>query len=303
MKKNYHVLMLFIDGVGIGENDEVKNPFFKYNFSPFKKYFQFTPSLEAQAYEGKNKFIFPIDACMGVDGLPQSGTGQTSIFCGVNAPKIIGKHFGPFPYSTLHPVIRKKNLFKTFRDKSKKVFFANAYPQIFFDYISEGKRRLSVTTLSCVLSNIPLNSSTKVWQGKAITAEIINDRWNERLGYNLPKISAKTAARRLLKFTQENDLTIYEYFLTDHLGHGRNSELFEKIFFTFDEFLFTILNELNTDNTTLLICSDHGNFEDLSIKTHTINPALGISVGLHSKHLFEKIKDLSQIKSSLEEIL
>ncbi len=50
--------------------------------------------------------------CLGVEGLPQSGTGQTSIFCGVNASKIVGKHFGPYPYSTLIPIIKEKNIFK-----------------------------------------------------------------------------------------------------------------------------------------------------------------------------------------------
>ena len=53
---------------------------------------------------------------------------------------------------------------------------------------------------------------------------------------------------------------------------------------------------------TLIICSDHGNLEDLSVKTHTLNPALTISAGKHAEELFFMIKDLSQIKPAIMKI-
>ena len=76
--------MIFLDGVGIGEKDFQNNPFFKYNFRIFNEIFGQVPSLGDQFLNKNGIYIFPSDARLGVEGLPQSGTGQTSIFCGVN---------------------------------------------------------------------------------------------------------------------------------------------------------------------------------------------------------------------------
>ena len=106
----HNVLMVFIDGVGIGKEDKSNNPFFKYGFETFKKLFGLIPSLENQRLSNGTHFLFPTDATLGVEGLPQSGTGQASLFCGFNAPKFTGKHFGPYPYSTTIPILLKENI-------------------------------------------------------------------------------------------------------------------------------------------------------------------------------------------------
>ena len=95
----------------------------------------------------------------------------------------------------------------------------------------------------------------------------------------MPQISPKLAAKRLLRIAANNKFTLYEFYLTDHLGHGRDAGEFDKI-----------------------ICSDHGNFEDISVKTHTLNPALTITSGRHAEKLSERIKDLTQIKPVILEI-
>lgn len=291
--------MIFIDGVGIGENDTSKNPFIKYGFRTFEKFFGSIPHKDNSLLINNSYFLFPVDPVMGVEGLPQSGTGQVSIFCGINAPEFVGKHFGPFPYSTTIPIINEQNILKQIKQQDKKVLFANAYPKIFFDYINSGKQRLSVTSLSARLSGIKLNTVNEVRKGKALTAEITNARWKKKLNYNLKQISPKTAARRLLRLANENHFTLYEFFLTDHLGHGRIQEEFDEIYNNLDEFLLCILTELNLADMTLIICSDHGNIEDLSVKTHTMNSALTITAGKFAKPLFENIVDLSNIKPAI----
>jgi 2,3-bisphosphoglycerate-independent phosphoglycerate mutase len=296
------VLMIFIDGVGIGKEDYQFNPFFKYGFKTFTEIFGEIPSLNKQYLSSNQTFLFPTDARLGVEGLPQSGTGQTSIFCGLNAAKYVGKHFGPFPYSTLIPVIKKENILGAYLKKKQKVSFANAYPKQFFDYVQSGRGRLSVTTLSCKLSGIRLNTTTDLRRGKALTAEITNERWNKKLNYRLPSISPKLAARRLLRIAENNKFTLYEFYFTDHLGHGRDTGEFDYVIYTLDEFLLTVITELEKKNMTLIICSDHGNFEDLSIKTHTLNPALTITSGRYAEKLSEKIKDLTQIKQAILEV-
>ncbi|MEI7811796.1 MAG: metalloenzyme [Ignavibacteria bacterium] len=292
-------LLIFLDGVGIGRADKSVNPFFKYPFSFLSGIFGKIPHLDDMYLTSDNKtFLFPSDACMGIGGLPQSGTGQTSIFCGVNAPEIIGRHFGPYPYSTLVPIINEKNIFKEFIELGLSVQFVNAYPQKFFDYVNSGRRRLNFTTLSCILSEIRLNNYEDLKIGQALSAEIDNSRWVNKLNYDLPIITPELAASRLLEITSKNHLTVFEYFFTDHIGHGRNVDTFEEILGILDKFLFFILKNINQD-VSLVICSDHGNLEDISVKTHTLNPALTITAGKDAQKLMSKIKYLSDIKPAI----
>lgn len=303
MKNDNAIIFIFLDGVGIGKIDHEFNPFFKYGFKTFTSLFGEIPSLEKSTLVNGNKFLFPTDANLGIDGLPQSGTGQTSIFCGVNAPQIINQHFGPFPYSTLVPIIEEKNIFKYFLDKGEKVSFVNAYPQQFFDYINSGKKRLSVTTMSCTLNKMKLNGYDDLINEEAITAEIINKIWREKLGYELPIITPQKAGEIFLKITKQNKFTAYEFFLTDHFGHGRLAGREKEIMQNLDEFLFYVLTNFDDKKETIIICSDHGNCEDLSISTHTRNPSLMIAAGYKAEEIFKSVKDISQIKDAITGIL
>ncbi len=294
-------LVVFIDGIGIGKEDYINNPFFRFNFKTFTHVFGAIPHLGNQVLNNGNAFLFPVDACMGVPNIPLSGTGQTSIFCGVNAPKLLNMHFGPYPYSTLVPVIEKENIFKAFLDKKLKVSFANAYPKVFFDYVKSGRRRLSVTTLSCLISGVRLNKISDLHKGKALSAEIDNERLTNRMNYKLPIIKPSTAAKRLINLAAQNNFTLFEIFHTDHLGHGRIPERLEYFSAVLDNFLYSLITKLPKD-VTLLICSDHGNYEDLSIKSHTLNPSLAIAVGKNSEYLAGRIKALYDIKPAIMEM-
>jgi 2,3-bisphosphoglycerate-independent phosphoglycerate mutase len=293
------VLMVFLDGVGIGRRDYESNPFFKFGFKTFEHFFGDIPSLEKPFLTNSDNYLFPADPCMGVPGFPQSGTGQVSIFCGINAPAFVGKHFGPFPYSTTIPVLKTESIFAILKGEGYNVSFANAYPSVFFDYLKSGKQRLSTTSLSCRLIGLRLNRITDLRKGRALTAEISNERWNLKLGYNLPVIKPSTAAKRLLRIAAGNAFTLYEFYLTDHIGHGRYEGNVQKMITLLDDFLFSLLSELNREKMTLIICSDHGNFEDLSVKTHTLNPALTLTAGLKAHQMFREIKDLSNIKGAI----
>lgn len=291
--------MIFLDGVGIGKKDKKHNPFIKYGFNTFKTLFGGIPTLENPFLIGDNKYLFGTDANLGVKGFPQSGTGQASLFCGFNAPKKVGKHFGPFPYSTTIPTVKEEHLLNHFSKKNKSGFFANSYPKVFFDYLKSGRTRLGVTATCCRLNKFRFNTVSDLRKGKALTSEITNDRWNERLGYKLPLIKAQTAAHRLLKTAGKYKFTLYEFYLLDHLGHFRIKNEFKDIYNTLDLFLFTILTEYNDKNLTIVICSDHGNFEDLSVKTHTRNPSLTIAAGKYAEDLFNSVKSIKDIKPAI----
>ena len=293
------VLMVFLDGVGIGKKDYTFNPFFKFGFKTFEKNFNSIPSLKNSRLTNGTHFLFPADANLGVDGLPQSGTGQASLFCGFNAAKYAGKHFGPYPYSTTIPILQKENILVYFKEKYKSSFFANAYPKVFFDYLKSGKSRLSVTTTTCKLAGIKFNKVTDVRNGNALTAELTNERWNQKLGYKLPVITPETSAHRLLQIASKFKFTLYEYYLSDHLGHLRLANEFSKLFNELDLFLHTLLTGINQKEMTLIICSDHGNLEDLSTKTHTRNPALTISSGLFAEQIASEVSDLTDLKPAI----
>jgi hypothetical protein len=287
--------------VGIGENNSEVNPFFARNFRFLKEYFGKVPHLDDPRIHKNDAYLFPVDANMGVDGLPQSGTGQTSIFAGFNAPKYIGKHFGPYPYSTLLPLLKEENIFRAFLDKRLKVTFANAYPKMFFDYINSGRRRLSVTSLSCIYSGVPLKDYKALLNGEGLSAEIDNSRWVNKLGYDLPIISPEKAGDNLLKLASHNNFTLFEFFLTDHFGHRRHMDVKEHFLKVLDDFLIYIFQNL-PKSMTLVVCSDHGNLEDSTSKTHTRNPALTITAGKYSFELSKKIKYLYDIKPAIMEL-
>ncbi len=174
-----HFLFLFLDGVGIGENNPETNPFFSADLKYFRTIFGDIPSKEKPFMENGSSFVQPCDALLGVDGLPQSGTGQVTLFTGVNAAQIIGMHFGPYPHSQTRPVLEEKNIFKVLKNLGADVHFANAFPRQFFEYVESGQRRLSATTLSCMMSGVPLCTADSLRNGEGISADITAERWSQ----------------------------------------------------------------------------------------------------------------------------
>jgi hypothetical protein len=58
-----------------------------------------------------------LDASLGVPGLPQSATGQTSILTGVNAPAEMGRHISGFPGPTLRRILFEHSVLKRIRER------------------------------------------------------------------------------------------------------------------------------------------------------------------------------------------
>ena len=288
-------LLIFIDGVGIGKKDKNYNPLFFTELPNLKKLFNGKiPSYRNKYLQSDLATLVPADAKLGVEGLPQSGTGQTSIFCGINAPKIIGKHFGPHPYSTLVPVIEQNNIFTVLKSKGKKVGFLNAYPKQFFDYLASGKTRLTVTTMSCIMSGVKLFSISELEKGKALSADITNDNWH-KLGYNIKTITPYQAGKRLCKEALNYDFSLYEYFYTDHAGHSQQKEFASSVLINLDGFLGGLCENYDPQKLFVFIISDHGNIEDLSIKTHTLNSVPVILMGANKEKYAKHIKNIADI--------
>jgi 2,3-bisphosphoglycerate-independent phosphoglycerate mutase len=243
--------------------------------------------------------VIAVNATLGVSGLPQSGTGQTAIFTGVNGAKKFGRHFGPHPPSVLRPVIAEKNIFRQLKAIGKSVVFANAFPQRFFDYTESGARRLTVTTLSCQLAGVPLLTAQELRRDEGISADFLRVQWPD-LGHKevLPTTSID-AGKHFASIVSKNDFTLFEYWLTDHAGHSQKMTFAVEVLERFDQFLSGFLESFDASNTLLIIVSDHGNIEDLSTKSHTRNRVPCILVGKHCHQLSKRIKDLTHITPSI----
>jgi hypothetical protein len=297
-----HFLFLFLDGVGIGEENPDANPFFSADHKYFKKIFGGIPSKEKLFMENGTSFVQPCDALLGVDGLPQSGTGQVTLFTGVNAAQMIGMHFGPYPHSQTRPLLEEKNIFKVLKNLGADVHFANAFPRQFFEYVELGQRRLSATTLSCMMSGVPLCTADSLRNGEGISADITAERWNSDLGYsNIRSVTAFEAGNRLRRIAERHDFTMFEFFLTDKAGHEQDKPLAKTVLEMLDEFLGGIV-ESGLKNLTILISSDHGNVEDLSVKTHTLNPSLTAVAGEHAEFFKGKLKSIADVTPAIVEL-
>jgi phosphopentomutase len=134
--------------------------------------------------------------------------------------------------------------------------------------------------------------------GKGISSDITNRRWNTKLKYDIPIITPEESADRLINIVEENNFTLFEYFFTDHLGHGRNKDDFNILLDDLDRFLFKIISEIDED-INLVICSDHGNLENIEVKGHTNNPTLTITAGKNALMMKNIIQDLSDIKEAI----
>lgn len=243
-----------------------------------------------------------INATLGFPGLPQSGTGQTALLTGVNAAKVIGKHFGPHPYSTLRPVIGESNLFQRARRLGGRPYYTNAFPEQYFKYIEARPGRMTAISMAWMASGGELNNDRALFTRRALSADITNERWPS-LGYpRIPEVSPQKAGAILSDLSLEYNIVLFEYYLTDHAGHSRSMEEATDVLGKVDGLLEGILEHFDPEKQTLIITSDHGNMEDLSTKTHTRNPVPFIVVGKHHwkvAHAVDSIVDVTPAIMSL----
>lgn len=281
MKQGGGVLFVFLDGVGIGADDEERNPFVRawaravvptlhmlVGGSP--------PTLEAPHVRGPRGRAFPLDANLGVDGTPQSGTGQAALLTGVNAAQEYGRHFGPWTPVKLRPLVEEQSLLRVAQDAGHRVAFANAYPRGWPG--SRSSRRVAGPPLAARGAGLLDRHEEALGLGDAVSSEIVNDGWQRHLGHSfLPDVTPEQAGANLARIAGRAELTLYAHYSTDTVGHRGTMEAAVQALETVDGFLAGILAELPRDHS-LIVTSDHGNLEDTS-GGHTRNPALGIAAG------------------------
>jgi hypothetical protein len=241
----------------------------------------------------------PLDACLGVPGLPQSATGQTALFTGLNAPALVGDHVSAHPTAALREIIAAHSLLKRAAEAGARVLFANAHSERFWELIKERKLRLGSSTLTAMAAASPIPDLADLLAGRAVLWDITHEVASGHLNYDLPLVPAEEAGQRLAALTEDYDLVLFETFLPDLAGHRRMEP--EYVLTRLDAFLGGALAQRRPD-TTLVVCSDHGNLEDTSSKAHTTNPVPLLAVGPGARY-FESATAITDVTPAILSLL
>lgn len=305
-KPNVNVIFVFLDGVGLGEDDAAINPFATLSLPAFIRLSNHERWVLHQDVTSEKDHVFrPIDANLDVEGLPQSGTGQASLLTGENCAQLAGRHYGPFPHTRTRETLRAKNVFNRIKElldgRTDPVAFANAYPERFFRYVAE-KNRWSVTTRMCLDSGVLIRDTEHLHNGQALAADITGQAWKNADLSDYTPISERTAAEQLFRLSRSYALTLFEYYLTDKAGHARSRTMAENVLKSLDRFFARLIELIDPKRDLLLVTSDHGNLEDLSTKGHTRNPVPLVAFGRGASH-FRDVTSITGVTPAILSVL
>lgn len=235
----------------------------------------------------------PVDACLGVDGLPQSATGQATMFTGRNAARHMGRHVEGFPGPTLRRFVEESNVFLQLKALGKTCRFADAYLADSVDSI-RARRFRSVTTTMALTCPETISLKDDLFADKAVLHDITRAALAAK-GYRAPLVTPSAAATHLVRLALAYDYTLFEFFLSDKAGHSGNIRMARDVLRTLDDFLREVFSLAEGHGFGVTLCSDHGNIEAMSAKGHTRNPVPLVAVGPGSDELLERAKSLEDL--------
>lgn len=263
------VILLFVDGFGLGTDDPARNPLAASPTDGLRSLLG-GPMVLGRSAQGAPAALYPADACLGVPGLPQSATGQTALFTGINASGLLGRHVSGFPTLRLKQLLAEHGIYRTLIERGFTVDYSNAYTPGYFAEVDAGRWKHSVTTVAAMAAGLELHPLEDIARGRAIyqdlTGQILRDK-----GFDAPDLTPRQAGRTISHISAGFDLTVFEYFQTDVAGHFGDFDRAVQTVTALDEFIAGVCDSLPATRT-LVLCSDHGNIEDMSLTTHTTNP-------------------------------
>ena len=179
------------------------------------------------------------------------------------------------------------------------VTFANAYTQRFFD---ERPRWVSATTAAVEAARMQFRNVEDLKNNRAVYQDFTNQFIIERGEAAEPRTPAR-AAEVLASIVAENRFTLYEYFITDKVGHKQDFEAAQRVLQQLAAFIRELLDRVDLKTTSVILTSDHGNIEDLSSRNHTLNDVPTIVWGANRERIASRIKDLADITPAIVESL
>ena len=312
-------LFIFLHGVGLGVNDPQVNPFARVELPNLEglleggKLIQESLVLNSEQdqlvggrLETERATLLTLDAKLGVDGLPQSATGQATLLTGINVSAEIGYHYGPKPNQAVASFLHNGNIFSILNSQGRKTALLNAYPHGYFAAIESGRRLYSAIPLAVTSAGIPLKTQDDLKEGQALSADFTAQGWRERLNLpDTPVLTPERAGERLALLGQKFDLAFFEYWLSDYAGHSQDMAAAESILTTFDRVLGGLLRNWDDQEGLILITSDHGNLEDLSTRRHTANPVPALLIGDrdHRRVFSSELIDITGVTPAILEFI
>lgn len=279
-------LLLFVDGVGV-RNPAPDNPV--------------TEAVCPALFRLIAEKSVPIDACLGVPGLPQSATGQTTLFTGVNAPQYMGRHVEGFPGPSLRALIARGNLLLDLSRTGRRVRFSNGYYAESAEEI-RARRFKSVTTVASLTCPETICLREHLLANQAVFHDITRATMRLR-GYTGPLVTPQAAAEHLIQIALAHDFTLFEFFLTDLAGHSRSFTEAVETLTLLDAFLAPVSAMAAEQDILLVLTSDHGNIECMDAHGHTTNQVPLIAVGPGAEEMQRGATSLLDITPRLEKLL
>ncbi len=289
------VLLIFVDGLGIGKRVRA-NPLhlLGQEAAPLAVFEDEEPQLPFGGVLART------DPRLGVEGRPQSASGQTTILTGVNAPAALGYHKQGFPNEALREIIKTNSIFlRLERAGVRPNVFANAYTRRFFE---TRPRWVSATTVAVEAAGMAFRTGDDLRAGRAVFHDFTNASISER-GEEAPLRTPEEAARVLASLASAHRFTLYEHFITDRMGHEQNMEGALKALTNLDRFVRAALAETDLDSTTVILTSDHGNVEDLSARNHTLTDVPTLAWGVGRASVRARVRTLADITPAILELL
>jgi hypothetical protein len=301
------VLFIFLDGIGLGADDPRTNPFARVDMPHLEGLLGGRKLLAASApFAGPRATLLALDATLGVEGLPQSATGQAVLLTGINIPARTGEHYGPKPNPAVAEYLLNSNLFSKLLASGKTAALLNAYPPRYFDGVDSGRRLYSSIPLAVTSSGLRLFNKDDLFAGRALSADFTGAGWANMLGFpEAPVMAPSAAGRKLAELSQHYDFSLFEYWSTDYAGHKQDMTWAVQQLEMFDGVLGGLVDSWKDALGLILITSDHGNMEDLSMRRHTNARVPAILVGAREARTAFALglNDLTGITSAILKIL
>ncbi|MBV8859080.1 MAG: hypothetical protein JOZ02_19265 [Acidobacteria bacterium] len=289
------VLLIFVDGLGIGTRGR-HNPLDLLGeaAAPLAVFEDEEPPLPFGGLLART------DARLGVEGRPQSASGQTTILTGVNVPARLGYHKQGFPNEQMREVLREHSLFLKLKDLGPGPdVFANAYHPQFF---AKRPRWVAATTVAVEAAGLPFRTFEDLKEGRAVFHDFTN-RVLVEFGVDVPERTPEEAAAVLANLANTHCFTLYEHFIADRAGHEQDEGAALDILGELARFVRAVLSLVDLARTTVLLTSDHGNVEDLSTRNHTLNPVPTLAWGRNKETAARRVRTLADITPTILEIL
>jgi len=290
-------ILVFIDGLGWGPADPATNPLQSYGGEVFR-----LPTFHGEPVRiSRLGWATPLDAVLGVDGVPQSATGQTTLLAGVNAQGLLGKHLTGFPNEKLRTALLETSVLKILNDGGVKGRFLNGYRPLFWELPRERQLTLSATTVANLAGDLPFFTLDDVIAGRSVYHDFTNEELVRR-GFDVPVRTPVEAGAILGRASRKLDFTLYEYFLSDKAGHTGEKVAIEAELVKIDQFMKGLFAELEEDlaaGTLVLLTSDHGNMEDATTRRHTTNPVPLMAWGDTAHDFIAPLRGLDEVAGAI----